>query len=102
MLPRGEVMSPTYERLVWIHDFEDQPHFIYSELDKEWYETRKIEVFKDGRMVKVSEDHPECGSTGLAVLPIPSIEETNAITEEKGHAEEISVAEFADLWKSSG
>ena len=50
-------MSPTYERLVWIHDFEDEPHFIYSELDKERYETRKLEVVKDGRRVKVSEDH---------------------------------------------
>ncbi len=34
-------------------------------------------------MVKVSEDHPECGSIGLAVLPIPSIEETNASGEEQ-------------------
>jgi hypothetical protein len=87
MLPRREVMSPTYKRLECIHDFEDEPHFIYSELDDERYETRKVEVYKDGRMVKVSEDHPKCGSMGLAVLPIPSIVETNA----------ISVAEFADL-----
>jgi hypothetical protein len=102
MLPRGEVMSPTYVRLEWIHDHEDEPDLIYSELDDERYETRKIEVFKDGRMVKVSEDHPESGSTGLAVLPIPSIEETNAISEEQFHAAEISAAEFEDLWKSAG
>lgn len=95
-------MSPTYERLEWMHDREDQPRFIYSELDDERYETRKIEVYKDGQRVKVSEDHPECGSTGLAVLPIPSIEETNAITEEKFHVQEISAAEFEDLWDSSG
>jgi hypothetical protein len=95
-------MSPTYQRLEWIHDFEDEPLFIYFELDNERCQTRKIEVFKDGRMVKVSEDHPECGSTGLAVLPIPSIEETSAITKKKGHAKEICVAEFADVWKSSG
>ena len=95
-------MSPTYVRLDWIHDHEDEPHLIYSELDDERYETRKIEVFKDGRIVKVSEDHPESGSTGLAVLPIPTIEETNAISEEQFHAEEISAAEFEDLWKSAG
>ncbi len=95
-------MSPTYECLEWIHDREDRPRFIYSELDDERYETRKIEVYKDGRMVKVSVDHPECGSTGLAVLPIPSIEETNAIIEEKFHAEEISAVEFEDLWNPSG
>jgi hypothetical protein len=92
-------VSPTYERLEWIHDFEDEPRFIYSELDDERYETRKIEVFEDGRMVKVSEDHPESGSTGLAVLPAPSIEEINA--EREFHAEEISAAEFEELWNSS-
>jgi hypothetical protein len=94
-------MSPTYERLEWIHDHEDQPRFIYSELDDERYETRKIAVFKDGRMVKVSVDHSGGGSKGLAMLPVPSIEETNAITEEKFHASEISAAEFEDLWSSS-
>ena len=94
-------MNPTYELLEWIHDHEDEPCLIFSELDDERYETRKIEVFKDGRMVKVSEDNPARGSTGLAVLPVPSIEETNAITEEKLHAQEISAAEFEDLWNSS-
>jgi hypothetical protein len=82
-------MSPTYERLEWIHGHHDEPRFIYSELDDERYETRKIEIFRDGRVVKVSVDHPECGSTGLAVLPVPSIEETNVITQEEFHAEEI-------------
>jgi hypothetical protein len=52
-------------------------------------------------MVKVSVDHPGGGSEGLGVLPVPSIEETNAITEEKFHASEISTAEFEDLWSSS-
>ena len=95
-------MSPYYERLEWIHHHEDEPHFIYSELDDERYETRKIEFFADGRLVKVSEDRPERGSTGLAVLPMPSVEEVNAIRAEEFHAEEIGPAEFENLWKSSG
>ena len=95
-------MSPNYVRLEWVHDSGDEPHLIYSELDDERYETRKIEAFTDGRMVRVSEEHPECGSTDLAVPPIPSVGKTNAISEEEFHVEEISVAEFADLWKSSG
>ena len=95
-------MSPTYVRLEWMHDHEDEPRFIYSELDDERYKTRKVEVFEDGRMAKVSEDRPENGTTGLAVLPVPSIEETNAISEEEFSAEEISSAEFEDIWKSAG
>jgi hypothetical protein len=39
MFPRGEAMSPTYLRCEWIHDFADEPRFIYSELDDERYET---------------------------------------------------------------
>jgi hypothetical protein len=93
-------MSPTYERVEWTHDFADEPRSIYSELDDERYETRKIEVFEVGRIVKGSEDRPERGCTGLAVLPVPGIEEVNAISEEEFHTEEIGVAEFEDLWKS--
>jgi uncharacterized protein DUF6881 len=92
-------MGSTYVRLEWIHDHEEEPRFIYSELDDERYETRKIEVFKDGRTVKVSEEHPESGSTGLADLAYPSLEEINA--QEEFHMEEITAAEFEDLWNSS-
>ena len=53
-------------------------------------------------MVKVSEDRPERGSTGLAVLPVPSVDEMNAIHEEEFHAEEISSQEFEGLWESPG
>jgi hypothetical protein len=95
-------MSPTYERLECIHNHEGEPRFIYSELDDERYETRKIDIFADGRMVKVGEDQPEQDSTGLAVLPIPGVEEVNAIRAEEFRAEEIGSAEFEDLWRSSG
>ena len=92
-------MSSTYERLEWIRDYENEPHFINSELDDERYEARKIELFAAGRIVEVSEDRPERGSTGLVVLPVPGIEEVNAIREEEFLTEEIGAAAFDDLWK---
>jgi hypothetical protein len=39
MFPRGEAMSPSYLRCELIHDFPDEPRFIYSELGDERYET---------------------------------------------------------------
>ena len=93
-------MSPAYVRGEWFHDFEDEPRFIYSELDDEGYELRKIEVFKDGSIGNASTDNPESGSTALADVAYPSIEEINA--QKEFHMEEISAAEFEDLWKSSG
>jgi hypothetical protein len=38
------------------------------------------------------------GSTGLAYLPYPSLEEVNSYAD--FHAEEISAAEFNALWES--
>ncbi len=92
-------MSPSYVRVEWVHDFQDEPRFIYSELDDERYEMRKIEVFKDGSMTKVSTDNPESGSTSLADQSMPSLEEINA--DEEFHAQEISAVEFNALWNSS-
>jgi hypothetical protein len=84
-------VSPTYERLAWIQDHKDESCFIYSELDDERYETRKIEVFENGRIVRASTEH-------LAVLPIPLPDEVNAY--EEFRVAEISGAEFEELWNA--
>lgn len=39
----------TYIKVHWIHNFEDDPIFLYSELDSKRNEIRKIEVYKDGK-----------------------------------------------------
>jgi hypothetical protein len=100
MFPRGDVVSPTYIRCEWFHDFEDEPCCIYSELDDERYETRKIEVFKDGTTTRASTEDLWSDPMALADQPAPSLEKGSAYTE--FHMEEIGAAEFEDLWKSSG
>jgi hypothetical protein len=93
-------MSPTYVCGEWFHDFADEPCCIYSELDDERYETRKIEVFKDGTTTRASTEDLKRDPMALADQPIPSVEEVRAYLE--FHMEEISAAEFEDLWKSAG
>ena len=93
-------MSPTYERLEWIHDHHDEPRFIYSELDDERYETRRIEVFKNGKTARASTEDLERDPMALADQPLPPPEEVNSY--EEFHAQEISAAEFEDVWKASG
>ena len=94
-------MSPFYVRSEWVHNFEDQPYLIYSEVGDDNYEIRKIEVFKDGSIGKASEENPEVGSTGLSDQPSLSIEEINALPGEEFSAQQISAAEFNKLWDSS-
>lgn len=37
-----------YVLLEWNHDEDDEPYLIYSELDEQRYEQRKIEFFRNG------------------------------------------------------
>ena len=37
----------TYIKVQWIHNFEDEPILLYSELDSMRNEVRKVEVYKN-------------------------------------------------------
>ncbi len=39
-----------YIKVKWLHSHPDEPVLLYSELDKDRWETRKVEVFADGRI----------------------------------------------------
>ena len=84
-------MRPTYLAAEWMHELEDQPRFLYSELHVDRYEMRRVEAFRDGRVVQV-EDEMELGDRS-----IPSMEEINAIPGGEFRAWEIGAAEFEDL-----
>jgi hypothetical protein len=40
----------TYIRVRWLHDAPDEPVDLWSELDCQRFETRKVEIFRDGRL----------------------------------------------------
>jgi len=40
----------TYLKVKWIHSHPDAPVLLYSELDRERWEVRKVEVFRDGSL----------------------------------------------------
>jgi hypothetical protein len=80
----------------WKHDDPGFPIRIYSELDEERYETRKIEIFPDGRVGYADLEKVDNGDTGLSEKPLPSIEEINA--DPVFDAKEISKEEFEQVW----
>lgn len=97
---KGKMKSKIMEyiKVKWIHCFNDEPIWFYSELDEERWEIRKVVVFKDGRLGYIG---PEEGN-GLSILgeiPMPSLEEIASEPEFEPY--EISAKEFKSIWEKA-
>lgn len=62
-----------YFKIHWIHNFIDEPECVFSEVDEEGGEVRKVEIFKNGNYLLYSND---INSDRLAE-EYPSLEELN-------------------------
>ncbi len=60
-----------YLKVRWHHEFPEEPVLLYSELDAERYETRKVEVYRSGRH-DWADAQASTGTTLLGELPVPS------------------------------
>lgn len=84
-----------YIKVKWLNNFPNEPREIYSELNDERWELRKIEIFPDGSMIRADRWH-SMDATRLAEEPIPPNEEI--IKDSQFILEDISRGEFEDLW----
>lgn len=84
-----------FMRVEWFHDLPDEPVVLFSELDNDRMEVRKVEVFRDGTMVFAS-SFQSSGDLELSYVPIPSIAEISKNPQFK--PQEISSAEFERIW----
>jgi len=84
-----------YLKVKWIHTFSDEPVLLYSELDRERWEVRKVEVFPSGRMGYAG---PGCavGGTNLSKEPLPPFEQIADDPEFEPSV--ISKSEFDEIW----
>lgn len=71
---------------------------LYSELDDERYETRKVEVFDDGHM-EWADPSRESATTGLGEVPVPDLAEIGA--DPQFVPLEISAEEFEAVWTAA-
>jgi hypothetical protein len=85
----------TYLKVTWSTARAHQPVLIYSELDPERWELRKVEIFRDGRVL-YADSEIECGGRGLSTEPLPSLEQIAA--DPVFEPEVISRAEFEKIW----
>jgi len=89
------VAGYSYIRVRWQHGHADEPVDLWSELDAARLETRKLEIFRDGRIGYASADE-EYGGTRLGEGAVPSIGDIASDTQFE--PQEVSKAEFENLW----
>ena len=87
-----------YIRVAWDHDEPDDPITLFSEIDAEAWEVRKVEVFRDGRM-GFADASESSESTRLGVVPVPDIRVVALSPEFR--PEEITSQEFDRIWDSA-
>ena len=84
-----------YIKVLWNHGATDEPVWLYSEINDDCWETRKVEVFADGSMGFADITEVKGGSM-LSIEPFPK---TAEIAEDPQFVPiEISKAEFEDVW----
>jgi hypothetical protein len=71
------------------------PVLLYSELNPELWEVRKVEAYADGRM-DFADREERSGSTKLGIEPLPPLEQIAADPEFEPAI--ISAEEFGSVW----
>ncbi len=87
--------SVDYWKVHWLHDFDVEPVTLFSEIGEDGYEVRKIQRYRDGRLLKADSSH-ETGEIGLSEIPVGPIEAVAAQPEFSAFV--ISRDEFEDVW----
>jgi len=95
----GGAEEMRYLKVRWIHDYLDEPLLIYSEIDADGFEVRKVEVLRDGRMHFADEGYSE-GGCELSTEPLPSNEEISS--DKQFELKEISRDDFNKIWLRKG
>ncbi|MBP3611324.1 MAG: hypothetical protein J6J42_13430 [Lachnospiraceae bacterium] len=88
----------TYIKVQWIHDFQDEPILLYSELDSKRNEIRKVEVYKNGKLGYACENKSVNG-TFVSKTEIPLLEDINA--DIQFEAWELDKEYFESIWNKA-
>ncbi len=84
-----------YIKIKWIHESKDFPIDLYSEIDSDRFEVRKVEVFPDGSL-GYADAKDSSKDTKLGDVAMPPLDKLNSDPEFK--ASVISKDEFEEIW----
>ncbi|GGP31344.1 hypothetical protein GCM10018980_65200 [Streptomyces capoamus] len=82
----------------WAHELQSEPVRFYSEIGSDGYEVRKIQVYRDGQVLKADMFH-ESAEIGLSEVPAGSIDDVASQPEFSASA--ISPEEFERAWRTA-
>lgn len=88
----------TYIKVSWKHSFSDEPVLMYSELDENRNEIRKVEIYRDGIMGYAWKDISMNGTT-LSESEIPELSVINKDIQFEGVG--IIKDEFDIIWETA-
>jgi hypothetical protein len=88
----------SYMKVEWIHSHACEPVLLYSELDEERWEKRKVEIFANGHCGYASSTE-SAGSTRLGEIPVPCLPEI--ATDPQFKPTEITQQEFEEIWTAA-
>jgi Domain of unknown function (DUF6881) len=92
-------LSGSHIKVVWKHDFVDEPVVLYCELDEERLETRKVWLLRDGRTRHADADS-ETDDFFLSEGPIEPLDQIAA--DPQFAPFEIDRDEFDAVWRRAG
>jgi hypothetical protein len=85
-----------YLKVEWRHQLHDEPSLLFSELDDEGYEVRKVEAYENGSY-HWADRFEAIGDTRLGELPVPSFEDISA--QDEFMPTWIDRNEFEKVWQ---
>ncbi|WP_308364859.1 MULTISPECIES: hypothetical protein [unclassified Microbulbifer] len=89
---------PSYIYSKWHNSPADSPVEFYSELNNDRFETRKVEVFKDGSL-GFSSEKASSKTTRLGIVAVPPLAEIAKQPEFDIHI--ITPQQFEEKWKEA-
>ena len=87
-----------YYEVKWIHNEPKDPVFIYTEIDKDQWEHRKVEIWADGHK-GFADKSREVGDTRLGTEAWPDLKQISS--DPQFALKEIAKDEFESIWKEA-
>ena len=86
---------PTHFLATWHHEDPHDPIRLYEEVGDDRMELRKVEEFRDGRLVRA--DPIGDGPTSLSWVPVPNLAEIESQAEFT--VQVLTLAQFDEVWE---